>query len=230
MTKRLWEIDFLRGVAILLMILFHLIVDLSEFYGYLFVYAQGLLYYAGKLSVVLFLLLAGLSTRFSRRPLRHGLQILGWGIVVTLVTYIYNPTVYVRFGILHLIGSGLILSYGIRHFDQWLRIILALLLMAGGRVAEQTATAQVWLLPLGVVPAAFASLDYYPLLPWAGVILLGAWAGEYLYPVPRSLLKKEPKANLFTYMGRHSLSIYLLHQPLLLALLRLIHVTFSLAP
>lgn len=223
MTKRLWEIDFLRGVAILLMILFHLIVDLREFYGYLFDYSQGLLYYAGKLSAVLFLLLAGLSIGFSRRPLRHGLQILGWGMAVTLVTYIFNPAVYVRFGILHLIGSGLILSYGIRHFDQWRRIILALILMAGGRVAEEVATAQVWLLPLGVVPAGFASLDYYPLLPWAGVILIGDWAGKYLYPVPQSLLNYEPKPNPFTYMGRHSLSIYLLHQPILLALLWLIH-------
>lgn len=223
MTKRLWEIDFLRGLAIVLMILFHLMVDLRDFYGYLFDYAHGWLYYAGKLSAGLFLLLAGLSTRFSRRPLRHGLQILGWGMVVTLVTYLYNPAVYVRFGILHLIGSGLMLSYGTRGFDQGRRIILALGLLAGGRMAAEAATTRVWLVPLGIVPAGFASLDYYPLLPWAGVILLGAWAGEYLYPAPRSLLKHEPGPNPLTYMGRHSLSIYLLHQPLLLVLLWLIH-------
>lgn len=223
MPKRIWEIDFLRGVAIILMVLFHLAVDLAEYYAYPLVYTQGVLYYTGKLSAVLFLLLAGLSTRFSRNCLRHGLQILSWGMVVTIITYVYNPAMYVRFGILHLIGSGLILIHFTRTIAGWRRMALAILLMAGGKVAEQTTTAQVWLLPLGFSPAGFATLDYYPLLPWGGVMFLGVTAGDFLYRDGRSLFKHPPEPNLFTCLGRHSLCIYLLHQPVLLALLWLVY-------
>lgn len=219
MPERVWEIDFLRGIALVLMIQFHLAVDLAEYYAYPLVYTQGVLYYTGKLSAVLFLLLAGLSTRFSRNCLRHGLQILGWGMVVTLITYLYNPAVYVRFGILHLIGSGLILIHFTRKIPGWCRLSLAILLMAGGRVAEQITTAQVWLLPLGFSPAGFSTLDYYPLLPWGGVMFLGVAAGDYLYRASRSLFTQPPPANIFTFLGRHSLCIYLLHQPVLLVML-----------
>lgn len=218
-AKRLWELDFLRGIAIVLMIIFHVGVDLSDFYGYSFNYLSGFWYYEGMLTAVLFLFLAGVSTVFSKRCLQHGLQILGWGMVVTLVTYWYNPYAYVRFGILHLIGSGLIFNHLIRNTTGWSKLAWALLLLAGGEVVGSLTLDQSWLLPLGIVPAGFTTLDYYPFLPWGGVIILGSWVGSRIYMVPRSILKEEPKPNFLTYIGRRSLWIYLLHQPVILAVL-----------
>lgn len=218
-SGRIWEIDFLRGIAIILMIMFHLAVDLTDFYGYGLNYLGGWWYYEGKLSAVMFTFLAGVSTRFSRYCLRHGLIILGWGMVITLVTYFYAPFAYVRFGILHLIGSGLILSYYLRRIPGWGMLFLALSLLYGGMAVEQAETNQMWLVPLGIVPPGFMSLDYYPLLPWGGVVLLGAWAGNRIYKHPGSILKRAPEPNFLTYIGRHSLWIYLLHQPILIVLL-----------
>lgn len=218
-AKRIWEIDFLRGVAIVLMVIFHLVADLTEFYGYSVNYLSGFWYYEGKASAVLFMLTAGVSTRLGRRGLRRGLMIIGWGMVVSLVTYWYTPTAYVRFGILHLIGTGVMLSCWLRSFAVRWTLALALFLLIGGIFVEEAVTEHAWLLPLGLTPRGFSSLDYYPLLPWGGVVLLGAWAGRHVYKYPKSILKKEQKANFFTYIGQRSLPIYLLHQPVLLAVL-----------
>lgn len=220
-SRRIWEIDFLRGIAIVLMVLFHLVVDLTEFYGYPLDYMSGFWYYEGKVSAVLFIFLAGVSTRLSDRVLRYGLIIAGWGMVITLVTYWYIPAAYVCFGILHLIGTGLVLCYYLRSLASRWTLLLALVLLMGGIFAERVITDRGWLFPLGIVPAGFTSLDYYPLLPWGGVLLLGAWAGGRVYKYPISILGKEPKPNYLTRIGRHSLWIYLLHQPVLLALLGL---------
>lgn len=217
--KRIWEIDFLRGVAILLMIIFHLVVDLADFYHYRLNYMSGFWYYVGKLSAVMFLFLAGVSTRFNGQCLGHGIKILGWGMVVTLVTYVIYPSAYVRFGILHLIGTGLLLCYFLRNSFGWGKFLLALMLLIGGVFAKKMEVTQEWLLPLGIAPAGFTSLDYYPIIPWGGVILLGSWAGSRIYKSPESIFKQEYNSNVLTYLGRRSLWIYLLHQPILLALL-----------
>lgn len=219
---RIWEIDFLRGMAIVLMVAFHLAVDLTDYYGWTLNYMSGFWFYTGQLSAILFIFLAGISTRFNRRLLRHGLHILGWGMAVSLGTYLYEPTIFVRFGILHLIGSGVILASFLRKIAGGQKLFVATLMLAGGAVAGRVPASGEWLVPLGVTPAGFTTLDYYPLLPWGGVVLLGAGVSDYIYKIPRSLLKEQPQANILTYMGRRSLYIYLLHQPVLLALLWLI--------
>jgi uncharacterized membrane protein len=84
----------------------------------------------------------------------------------------------------------------------------------------------IWLVWLGIHPSPFISVDYTPLLPWFGVVLIGMGVGEYLYPdgkrswsppqVPVSI------SALLAVPGRHSLLIYLVHQPLILLLLHII--------
>ena len=79
-----------------------------------------------------------------------------------------------------------------------------------------------WLLWLGLKPFGFQSFDYFPMLPWFGVILLGVFAGNLLYPNGKRAFRfpnfpPNPLVRLLTFLGRHSLVIYFLHVPVLVA-------------
>ena len=217
---RIWEIDFLRGLAVLLMVTFHFIVDLRDFYGFPLDYRDGFCFILGKSSACLFILCAGISTRFSRSPLRHGLKVLTWGMVLSIVTYFYDPAIYIRFGILHLLGVSLLLSAFFSRFTSLQLTFIALSLLLLGNFWEGAAwLRQPWLIPLGYPPASFATLDYYPLLPWLGLFVLGMILGRQLYPRPLSRLPNDLPHTPLNWCGRNALAIYLLHQPILLLLL-----------
>jgi uncharacterized membrane protein len=74
-------------------------------------------------------------------------------------------------------------------------------------------------MPLGLVPPSFSTSDYFPLLPNLGWFLLGAVMGRTIYRKKQTLLPfvspKNPIVRFFSFLGRHSLWIYLLHQPIL---------------
>ena len=222
MRQRIWEIDYFRGIAIILMVVFHVVVDLKDFYGFQLEYLSGFWYYQGKSSAVLFMLLAGVSSGLNRRPLRHGAKILAAALAVSLATYWFAPAAYVRFGILHLLGTAIVMSPLLLRLPPAVQAAAALFLF---RLPAWTNTLTVEsgiLLPLGVTPAGFSSMDYYPLVPWLGVFLLGMLTGRQLYSRPASRLRQWRGAEGICRLGRHSLLIYLLHQPLLLAILYLL--------
>lgn len=224
-AARIAEIDCFRGIAILLMVLFHLVFDLTYFYNWSLDYLHGFWYYQGKAAAILFMLISGISSTLSRSPVRRGLNVLGAGMIITAVTYFYNPAMYIRFGILHLLGCSMLLAPRLIR-QSALRLTLAgtLLLVMGNQTADLTATTP-WLLPLGIRPADFSSLDYYPLLPWLGVILYGMTAGKLFYSNKRPLWPAATancSACALSWLGRHSLLIYLVHQPIIISLLYLI--------
>ena len=222
--QRIWEIDFLRGIAICMMVLFHLVVDLADFYEFPFNYMNGFWYYEGKLAAILFVSLAGVSTRFSSNNFKRGLVILGWGLILTVLTYVYNPNTYIRFGILHLLGSSLILFHYFKSTGAaWLGVIALMLFGIAYTTAGKVVQSPIFI-PVGLPPADFVSLDYYPLLPWLSVFLLGVLGGRYLYKQPKSLFSEFPHQSMLTILGRHSLTVYLIHQPLLLAALYMFHL------
>lgn len=224
MHSRIWEIDFFRGVAIFLMAVFHLIVDLKDFYGFPLEYLQGFWYYEGKLSAIMFMILAGISTCFGRNVLIHGFQVFGWGMVLTAITYFYNPNTYIRFGILHLLGTSLILYSFMTKFHSWILAALAIPFLILGNIFIHKDVVVSYLFPLGLTTNDFISIDYYPMLPWTGVFLMGVVIGRILYGEHRkSLIGKTYDFYTIEFLGRHSLVVYLIHQPLLLLLLFLLH-------
>jgi len=220
---RIWEIDCIRGIAIILMILFHLIVDLRDFYNYPLSYLSGFWYYEGKLSATLFIFIAGLSSALCRRQLKRGLIVLLWAAAISVVTYVYNAETYIRFGILHLLGSCMILYHYAQAIpSHWLVVAGTAALSSRLWLAKATASSAL-LLPLGLTPETFISMDYYPLLPWSGLFLYGAAFGKTVYAGRQSRLPYIRQAEAFAVLGRRSLLIYLVHQPILLALLWLYH-------
>ena len=221
--SRIWEIDFFRGIALLLMVAFHLIFDLTDFWGYNLNYMNGFWYYEGKLSAIMFTAIAGVSSTLGVYHFRRGLVVFVWGMFITLATYLYNPQTYIRFGILHMLGSCMILFPFIKNLSPGWLILAGTAIIASGQWTAQLTIPSSLLLPFGIIPADFTSLDYYPLLPWSGFFLYGAALGQVLYKEHYSRLPQLSWLQPLTALGRHSLAVYLIHQPLLLATLYILH-------
>jgi uncharacterized membrane protein len=232
---RYWEIDLVRGIAILMMVLFHIVYDLSFFSIFPVNVSSGFWRYFALATASLFLLVVGISLTLSRaraastisqyqlalKFVYRGAGIFLLGLLITLCTWLYLGEGFVVFGILHLIGVSVIISplfFRLKKFT----FAVGLLCIAIG-CYFLTITGPLWLLPLGIHPATFWSVDYEPIFPWFGMVLIGMGLGEYLYPggVRRFALPSLPQASiqLLAFPGRHSLLIYLVHQPIILLLL-----------
>jgi uncharacterized membrane protein len=144
-------------------------------------------------------------------------------MALTVVFLVFGMGV-VAFGILHLIGVSIILAYPLLRY-RYVNLFLGLSIIAVGvyiRI-EGLSSETSWLLPFGVVPENLVMPDYRPLLPWFGVVLLGLFAGNVVYgdgKRPALFAGKAPAAaRPLLPLGRNSLFIYLIHQPILILLL-----------
>ncbi|MCB0201186.1 MAG: DUF1624 domain-containing protein, partial [Anaerolineae bacterium] len=141
---RLWEIDALRGIAIIMMVVYHLLWDLSSMGGLDIAMRSGFWGVWQNITASLFTGLVGLSMTLSyanarqRQPtgslwpkfFLRGLTIFSWGVVISIVTYVaLGPMFYVRFGILQLIGTSIIIAYPLLRF-RWLNLALGILVIA----------------------------------------------------------------------------------------------------
>ncbi len=238
--NRFWEIDLLRGVAIFIMIAVHLLYDLNYFKIYrieLYLHYCFIIVYAGG---TLFLLLVGISltlsyskikNNFTKKQLRlkylkRGLGIFGLGLFITFATWVYlGGEGFVVFGILHCIGLSIIFAYPFLRF-RYQNLVLGLLLISIGIVQKKFTFDFNWLVWLGFMPSNFYTVDYYPLLPWFGVVLIGIFLGNCLYQNNARKFKLKDRSQFiavrFTcFLGRHALVIYLVHQPIIVGLLYL---------
>lgn len=218
-SNRIWEIDFLRGIALILMMLFHFLYDLNAFYHVEIPYWDSFWVIEGKISAVLFMILAGISSTFSKNNLKRGLKILLVAMGISLVTYIIFPSEYIRFGILHMLGSSMILYHFIYNISLSFTLMISLIIFLLGYLFNHFYIDTNLLIPFGIMSRDFVSMDYYPLFPWLGVFLIGTIIGKSIYKEKKSILQKFYRNNFLSFLGRHSLIVYLIHQPVILLLL-----------
>jgi uncharacterized membrane protein len=221
MKERIWELDFFRGIAIILMVIFHICVLLKDYFFYDIDYTNGLLRFDGRFSAVLFIVIAGISSTLSKNTLKRGIVIFICGMCVTLVTFLFSPEYFVKFGILHFLGLAVLIYPLVKKLDYKLLFTFSITSIYIGNILSTKTVETSYLFPVGLASRHFSSMDYYPLLPWFGVFLFGVVLGKQVYKNkrggnPPQILKP------FTYLGKHSLLIYLIHQPILLGLFYLI--------
>lgn len=231
------EIDFLRGSAVVMMVAFHFIFDLNFLGIYEIQVYSGWLGWFAYLIGTMFLLFVGISLTISyrravgkmdarslrRKYLKRGVQIFALGLVITVVTMIYPGRGFVVFGVLHCIGLSIVAAYVLLPY-RWLNLVLGIAIVAIGVFIAQSVYAFPWLVWLGFAPVGSYSIDYFPLLPWFGIVLLGVFVGNMIYRNPSRAREGSWKGwvrslSPFLYLGRHSLVIYLLHQPILFGIL-----------
>lgn len=218
---RIWELDALRGLCILGMVAVHLVFDLQIPMGQAFAFVQN---WGG----VLFFLLSGLCATLGSRPVRRGAMVLGAGLICTAVTLagralgMLPDYMVIRFGVLHCLGACMLLWPVFRKLPVWLLAALGTGFGVLGIYLTQCVMVEfpgfAW---LGLLYPSYSSADYFPLLPYLGFFLLGAVLGRLLYAKKKSLLPQWETIWVFRalrWCGRHSLILYLLHQPLLMLL------------
>ena len=232
---RFWEVDAARGVAIIMMIVYHTTYDLDTLGGYDVQSTTGYWALFADLTAGLFLFLVGVSLAISRartsltgwrlfgKYLARGARILAYAAVLTVVFLALGMGV-VAFGILHLIGISIILAYPFLRLRLTNLVLGTLIFLVGQYILAQDLGSQsIWLLPFGVVPEGVIMPDYRPLLPWFGVVLIGLFFGNVVYDGgrrPAVLGDKAPMlARPLLPPGRNSLFVYLIHQPIIIALL-----------
>ena len=230
-TKRIWELDALRGFCILCVIVIHFLFDLGAFtsirlnlpWWYLLIKQYG---------GVIFVILSGLCATLGSKSFSRGLVVFGAGMLITLVTYamvwtgMSDESIVVKFGVLHLLGVSMML-YGLYKKQKTGAILAqAITMIVLGYFFQTLVVSSVLLFPFGLCTSNFTSSDYFPILPNFGWFLLGVCIGRTLYKEKQSRLPENLGelgiTRFFRFCGRQSLWIYLLHQPILFGIIQLI--------
>jgi uncharacterized membrane protein len=234
-AARFWEVDFLRGCAVVLMVLFHLVYDLNYFQVLEIDVARGFWLCLARAAASLFLILVGVSLKLSHsRALNHGkadrfcshllvrsLGIFSLAMGITLVTYLFIGKGFILFGVLHLIALSLLLAFPFLRLGS-LNFIFVLLFILIGWLLTYVSVEFPWLLWLGLVPRGFFSLDFFPVFPWFGLILVGIALGDLFFRADLRKIRLQDLAassilRPVAILGQSSLAVYLIHQPVLIA-------------
>lgn len=225
-SGRIWELDVARGICILAMVVFHLLYDLSSLFSLLRPIHDPVFAFVGNWGGSLFFLISGICATLSHHPIRRGSTVFACGVLVSAVTYglyrlgFLEKDTVIYFGVLHCLGACMLLWPLFRRFPPLLLAGLGIVIIAVGIPLEGTRMdTGLWLLPLGILPHNFQTADLFPLLPFFGFFLLGAFVGKTLYQKKTTLFPHaDPHALVWralTWVGRNSLPIYLLHQPVI---------------
>lgn len=181
-----------------------------------------------------FILISGMSSRFSKSNVKRGLILLGVSLGITLVLYIVMPDEIILFGILHFLSIAILLFAFIKPLLDKIPIIVGILislilfLLTYNIPADNpffgiknifeiaippALTTNKWLFPLGF--SYITTSDYFPIFPWLFLFLagtfLGIWAKAGKYPQ----WMNKSHVPFLSWLGKHSLIIYIAHQPII---------------
>lgn len=242
-TGRYALLDVIRGITLFSMILYHGAWDLVYLYGIRWNWYLGTGAYIWQQSICwTFIFLSGFCWPLGKRPLKRGLVVFGGGLLVTVVTLLIMYQNRIVFGILTFTGSAMLLMILMDKLLKkiapvagfWVSILcfvttrnvnsgslgfegIRLLKLPEGLYRGMLMTY------LGFPEPGFFSTDYFSVFPWLFLFISGYFACKFFMEKKlfhSSLFQKN--CPVFSFMGRHSLLIYLLHQPLLYVLCSLL--------
>ncbi|MGO1076552.1 DUF1624 domain-containing protein [Inquilinus sp. CA228] len=237
---RLPAVDLLRGLALLAMALYHLSWDL-RFFGFVdWDLAGGTGWIAARYLIAgSFLALVGVGLmlwhvqgRDWRRWAIRLNKVVAGAIAVTVATWYVIPDQFIFFGILHCIAVASILGLLFLRLRPAVNFILGLAVIALPILWRSTLFDQSWLLWTGLGTLPPRSNDYEPLFPWFGPVLLGIAAARWWLRArtPGGTVDGGAPGRPLRWVGRHSLAVYLIHQPALIGLLLLVGMALGRDP
>lgn len=237
-------LDGIRGIVLISMIVYHCSWNLVYIYGVKWPWYHGTGAYVWQQSICwTFILLSGFCWSMGRQHIKRGLLVFGGGLLVTAVTIAVMPQNRVVFGVLTCIGSCMLLmipleklfrklpaeaglaagialfaltrniNRGFLGFESWNLVALP------SNLYRNLLTAYI-----GVPQGAFFSTDYFSLIPWFFLFM----TGYFLYRIFRKTSWLDgaifgKRIPFFDWLGKHSLLVYLLHQPILYVVLELLN-------
>lgn len=227
-------IDVIRAAAILSMIVYHLCYDIFVVFGvYPSFWKEPLVMLWERSICFTFIIVSGVSLNFSRHPYRRGIIVNLCGFAVTIATVLFLPREQIWFGILNLIGCAMMITYALHD-------LLDRLNPAAGMAGSLALFAFTYELPqqylgffslrliklpealygwkylsfLGFPSKDFYSSDFFPIIPWLFLYVFGYFLWRFIKAHGYGALFRRDIPAL-SFIGRHSLLLYLVHQPLL---------------
>lgn len=230
-------LDEFRGFLVLCMIVYHGLLSVFELTGLV---AADLLFkfftpaepfFAGA-----FITLSGMMCGFSRSNIKRGTQCFLLALAVSAVTVIgsnFLGRIDIYFGILHLLGFSMlfcaIFNFALKRVNKWVGCIVAVLLFVISYgvptdyfdfVGIRNIIPGSWYLKEGLFPFGFTtpdfySADYFPILPWFFLFLLGYYLYKFHFVERFSNIFIPKRIKPLGFLGRHALLIYVIHQPII---------------
>lgn len=222
--------DALRGFAVVLMMVFHFCFDLADFgYARFDFYHDPFWLNARIFIVTLFVGVSGVSLMLSGRNgvnwprfWRREAILLGCAILISVASYAMMPQAWIFFGILHFIALAALLAVPFLRMGK-INLLLGMGLIVMGIWVSHPLFDMPALQWFGLMTHKPVTEDYAPFLPWFGVLLVGMFLGKYLLSQPFFAypLRQHALFRPLLWLGRHSLLVYMLHQPVFILLLTL---------
>ena len=214
---RIDELDSLRATALALMLVLNFVTDLNHF-GLMNTETGDMWWWLARITASLFVGISGVSYFLAHRleydftkTFGRTKRLIFWAFVITIITYIFEPSAYVRFGVLHLLALASIVAFPVARKPEFALGIGLILLI----IPLSSNSNLVW---LGLRETGFLAVDYFPLNPWLGIFFIGLALASRIYPEGKPLTEIQwPEKWL--WFGRNTLTIYVIHQPILIGLL-----------
>lgn len=260
MGQRFHVLDEIRGITLCSMILYHAVWDLVYMFGRDWEWYRSDFAYIWQQSICWsFILLSGFCFSLGKKKFKRGLVIFGAGVVISLVTEIFMPQNRIRFGVLTLLGSCMLIMAVVEKGSEWIRsrrdeeflsehgqrnsssavwkLIICFMLFAITKrinygvlgfsdvILADLPTALYSLGDLGnflgFTEMTFYSTDYFSLMPWFFLYLAGYFLHKWF--VEKDWMDKLSSApslgKWWRVLGKYSLIIYMLHQPVIYGIL-----------
>ena len=214
---RIDELDSLKATALVMMLVSNFITDLNYF-DIMILEKGDFWWWLARSTATLFVGLSGFSYYLADRKehvfsktFKRTQRLIFWAFIITIMTFLFEPNAYVRFGVLHLLAFASIAAFPlVRH--PLIAFMVGIFFFLIPLFSNENL---VW---LGLSETGILAVDYFPLNPWFGVFLICIGLSSQIYPEGKPLLDlKWPEKWLF--LGRNTLLIYVFHQPFLIALL-----------
>lgn len=240
--ERLHLIDSLRGVAIIMMVFFHL------FYSMKYLFGLELAWFSPPFSTVwqfiiasMFVGIAGFSSNLSHSNVGRALRLFSVAILITVVTWVASVDTPIKFGVIHCLAVCIfiyaLVEPALKKVDPRILAVVALymyymtysvqdgfLTLAPSvhvMLPESLYSTQ-FLFWLGFPHERFASGDYFPLMPYFFMFLFGAALGMIGSREGYASVLYKGRSGVLGFLGNHSLAVYLIHQPIIIGILFLI--------
>lgn len=230
--NRIWELDAFRGLFIICVIFIHGIYDLQTF-GFVSENTPVVYDIIKEYGGILFILISGICVTLGSRCLKRGVIVFLCGMVITGVTYALfyidpsNESLLIDFGVLHLLGLCMITYLLYRKLPVWAVAALGVAFVIAGFLVLPLRSDVPLSLVIGIIPKGYVAGDYFPILPNMGWFMLGSVLGRTIYKTRQSLMPNFPYTaapiRFFSFCGRHSLWIYMAHQPIIYGAVLLIY-------
>jgi len=224
-------LDVLRGLAVVQMMVFHFCFLLKEFKLAFLDFSRNIYWTSFRVVIVsMFLSLVGISLTIAyhkglnkKRYFGRLAQLLVYGLALSLTTYLINPQRTVYFGILQFIFIASILGLVFIRW-HWQNLIAGILVCVLGITISEPMFNQQLFYWVGMATQKPYSMDYVPLFPWFGVVLIGLFLGKQVLYNSRFEFVKQWQSQkgisqLLAFIGRHSLDFYMVHVPVFFILI-----------